>query len=39
MSIFEKYSSKINSGTTYVNVYDRNKVSEEIPNLVGKSKT
>ena len=27
------YSSKINSGTTYVNVYDRNKVSEEIPNL------
>lgn len=27
------YSSKINSGTTYVNIYDRNKVSEEIPNL------
>lgn len=27
------YSSRINSGTTYVNVYDRNKVSEEIPNL------
>ena len=27
------YSSKINSGTTYVNVYDRSKVSEEIPNL------
>ena len=27
------YSSKINSGTTYVNVYDRNKVSKEIPRL------
>ena len=27
------YSSRINSGTTYVNVYDRSKVSEEIPNL------
>lgn len=27
------YSSEINSGTTYVNIYDRNKVSEEIPNL------
>ena len=27
------YSSKIKSGTTYVNIYDRNKVSEEIPNL------
>lgn len=27
------YSSKINSGTTYVNVYDRSKVSEEIPYL------
>ena len=27
------YSSKINSGTTYVNVYDRNKVSTEPPRL------
>lgn len=27
------YSSKINSGTTYVNIYDRSKVSEEVPNL------
>lgn len=27
------YSSRINSGTTYVNVYDRSKVSEEIPYL------
>lgn len=27
------YSSKINSGTTYVNIYDSSKVSEEIPNL------
>lgn len=27
------YSSKINSGTTYVNIYDRNKVSKEIPRL------
>ena len=27
------YSSRINSGTTYVNIYDRSKVSEEIPNL------
>ena len=27
------YSSKINSGTTYVNVYDRNKVSTAPPRL------
>lgn len=27
------YSSKINSGTTYVNVYDRSKVSTEPPRL------
>lgn len=28
------YSSKINSGTTYVNIYDRNKVSTQPPRLV-----
>lgn len=27
------YSSKINSGTTYVNIYDRNKVSTQPPRL------
>lgn len=27
------YSSKINSGTTYVNIYDRSKVSTEPPRL------